>query len=131
MCLCFSKAGCMCLCYSSQMTYRLDIRITDDAKRFPSDVVVHYRVPYFNSLDVIYNNSAIDSGYLDLTAEYSESASVGQYGLDFSVSEKQIQVMLKLSKVSVRYGTAFILSARLCTVRPHRSSGNRGVFAIF
>ena len=89
------------------MTYRLDIRITDDAKRFPSDVVVHYRVPYFNSLDVIYNNSAIDSGYSDLTAEYSESASVGQYGLDFSVSEKHIQVMLKLSYVSVRYGTAF------------------------
>ena len=107
MCLCYTMADCMCLCYSSQMTYRLDIHITDDAKRFPSDVVVHYRVPYFNSLDVIYNNSAIDSGYSDLTAEYSESASVGQYGLDFSVSEKHIQVMLKLSKVSVMYCTAF------------------------
>lgn len=68
------------------MTFRLEISITDAAKRFPSDVVVHYRVPYFNNLETIYNNSAIASEYSDLTDEYTEDSSVGQYGLDFSVS---------------------------------------------
>lgn len=61
------------------MRFRVDIAITDSSLRFPSDVVVHYRVPYFNELESVYSMSGIDG-------EYTLPTSVGQYGVDFTVS---------------------------------------------
>lgn len=70
------------LCFRSDIEFDLSLYLEEPplSRRFPTNVIVHYRVPEFSTLDEVYNITVIDS-------QYTEPTAIGQYGLEFKVGK--------------------------------------------